>query len=116
MKHRNVATSPPKHYEYHFFLSYTTREEEVQVVKPFIDDYRHAIEQEWWNVRIYYDGWRLPSGHKPDGWLRLKLEAAIKSSAFLVAFVSPGYLTSEWCHWELDVAHREHLQLRFACS
>jgi hypothetical protein len=113
MKRRNVATSPPVYYEYSCFLSYTTREDEVQVVKPFIDDYRDELQREWEryigvNPRIYYDGWRLPPGLKPDEWLHSQLEKAIRMSAFVVAFVSPGYLTSGWCNWELSVAHEEH--------
>lgn len=32
------STSPPKYYEYHCFISYTTREEEIRILKPFLDD------------------------------------------------------------------------------
>jgi hypothetical protein len=36
------STSPPATYKFHSFISYTTREDEVSVLKPFVDEYVSA--------------------------------------------------------------------------
>jgi hypothetical protein len=111
---KGSATSPPAFYEHQCFVSYTTREDEVRVIKPFIDQYQRALQDAWnaqlgpSDLNVYYDGWRIQPGFRTDAWLRQTLERAIRSSAFVVAFLSPGYHSSEWCQWELSVARDEH--------
>jgi hypothetical protein len=110
-----LSTSPPAHYEFHIFISYTNREEEVRLLKPFLDRYKRQLREDWplhfglERVNVFYDEWRLQKlDHFPDDMLRAQLEDAIRRSAFVVAFLSPHYFLSEWCQWELRTARKEH--------
>lgn len=108
---RPVATSPPASYKYHCFISYTTREDEIRIIKPFIDDYTRRLHAEGYLTTIFYDGYKIPEvPNRPDDLLAKILADAIYDAAFVVAFVSPGYTGSEWCRFELDTALREHRQ------
>lgn len=101
----------PKNYgfSYHFFVSYTTREDEVRIIKPFVDDYGKALGQRLGFPPIYYDGWYIKKSkyHHPEE-LRSTLSKAIRESAFTVSFLSPHYLRSEWCRFEWQETERVH--------
>ena len=58
---------PPE--RFHVFVSYTTREDEVRIVKPIVDRFlnsvlRPVIEQTLGEPPVFYDGYALynPSG------------------------------------------------------
>jgi len=100
------SRSPPE--RFHVFMSYTTREDEVQIVKPIVDRFLNhvlgpIIEQTLGEPPAFYDGYFLynPSGAK---YASLTLERAIRfgieESEVLVAFVSPHYFGSQWCIFE----------------
>jgi hypothetical protein len=109
--------APPE--RFHVFVSYTTRENEVRIVKPIIDCFlndvlRPIIKRKLGEPPVFYDGYTLyhPTGRQWDtvtGMLgeifrRMKLEDAIRfaieESEVLVAFISPEYFGSEWCKFE----------------
>ncbi len=106
-----ASTSPPSFYQYHFFISYTTREKEVKLIKPFIDEYvvrlRSYVDR---HCPIFYDGWCLAKLDYEPHFLRDVLTEAISKSAFTVCFLSPGYVESEWCSFEWKYTELVHSQ------
>jgi hypothetical protein len=96
-------------FRYHCFISYTTREREVQRIKPIIDRYCDTLKSR--GVRVcpaYYDGWYLERHrYDPDELARL-LRDAIANSAFTVSFLSPSYLWSHWCRFEWATTQDVH--------
>jgi hypothetical protein len=107
------STSPPTVYRYHCFISYTSREEEVRELRPLLDDYRARLLGEGVTsylppVRAFYDRWSLPQGPRFNWRLAWDLRRALRRSAFVVAFLSPQYLESEWCNAELTWAWNDH--------
>ena len=86
---------------FYSFISYTSREEEVQVLKPFVDQYIDELRQHTAYIPIYYDRFYLPDGHCRLGE---KLADAIAESDFTTAFISPGYVSSPWCTFEWGCA------------
>lgn len=97
---------PPE--RFHVFVSYTTREREVQAVKPMVDQFLHvlrpAIERNLGEHPFFYDGYTLYHHPYAPGLTQLELEGAIRfaieESEVLVAFVSPEYAGSWWCGFE----------------
>jgi hypothetical protein len=86
-------------FSYHCFLSYTTREEEVQEVQPRVDELIEGFTNYGYQVApIFYDHYIFGS-HTPSN-LRAALSRAIHESAFMVILVPPGYFTSSWCIFE----------------
>jgi hypothetical protein len=103
------STSPEATYEYHAFISYTTREDEVRVIKPFIDEYVGILQAQGVRVcPVFYDGWYLRKRQYDNVTLEEELRQGIHQSAFTVAFLSPGYLTSNWCCFEWMTTEEEH--------
>lgn len=100
-RRKEASTSPPAHYDYHCFISYTSREDEIKKIKPFIDDYIGVLQAQGVTFcPVYYDGWYLRRDHYEDFELRERLRDGISRSAFSVCFLSPGYYTSRWCIYE----------------
>jgi hypothetical protein len=107
---RTCSTSPPMQYDYHAFISYTTREKEVRQIKPFVDALVDRLKRGGVTVcPVFYDGWHMERRrYRPDELVH-SLGEGIDRSAFTIAFVSPGYITSEWCQFEWHntaVVHR----------
>lgn len=98
--------TPPE--RFHVFASYTTREEEVQIVKPIVDHFlnivlRPVIERTIGEPPVFYDGYtlrRAPWFERFPIMLEPVLRFAIEESEILMAFLSPEYLTSHWCVFE----------------
>jgi hypothetical protein len=86
---------------FYSFISYTAREEEMQILKPFIDRYVDELKKHIAYIPIYYDRVYLPDGHCR---LDEKLAEAIAVSDFTTAFLSPGYTSSPWCTFEWGCA------------
>lgn len=106
---RELATAPPQVYVYHCFVSYTTREEEVRQIKPYVDDLIGELQARGLRVcPVFYDGFYLRDSHYADEELRAHLRQAVELSAFMVTFLSPGYFTSKWCAYEVEANDREH--------
>jgi len=98
---RTESTSPPSIYSFHAFISYTTREEEVREIKPFVDSVVDQLISSGVTVcPVYYDRVELERRKYEDGELADRLKDGISRSAFTLAFVSPGYITSNWCQFE----------------
>src|SRR6185436_8638110 len=102
---------------FHVFVSYTTREEEVRIVKPIVDRFlntvlRPAIEATLGEPPAFYDGYSLYRGNGPrlsDSALESTLQFAIEESEVLIAFVSPEYPASPWCRFECrTMVSKEH--------
>jgi hypothetical protein len=62
---------------------------------------------------VFYDGWHLQDPLYAPEHLRRKLNQGIKQSAFTTAFLSPGYLDSEWCCYEWRATEAEHENRHF---
>jgi hypothetical protein len=82
---------------FYSFMSYSTRDDEVKIIKPFVDHYVHELRRYVAYIPIFYDGFYIPHGHQD---LRRYLAQAIYDSDFTTAFVSPGYVSSAWCLFE----------------
>jgi hypothetical protein len=97
---------PPE--RFHVFVSYTTREEEVQVMKPIVDSFLNdilgpALRAALGEPPAFYDGYWLRDQFNRSAWeLEMTLQFAIEESEVLVAFISPEYIDSPWCKFELS--------------
>ncbi len=104
LRHPNrvtASTCPPATYEFHCFLSYTTREEEVRSIKPTVDTFAERLREAGITVcPVFYDGWYLERREYEIQDLADRLREGIARSAFTIAFLSPGYIESEWCRYE----------------
>lgn len=105
---KQVSTHPPENYRYHFFVSYTTREDEIKIIKPFIDDYLNQLSQRIGFIPVYYDGLYLRGSNYSEDFLVKTLAQAIEESAFTISFLSPGYINSEWCAFEWLATEKFH--------
>jgi TIR domain len=100
-RRKEASTSPPARYDYHCFISYTSREDEIKKIKPFIDNYVSVLQAQGVTFcPVYYDGWYLRRDHYEDAELQELLRDGIRRSAFSVCFLSPGYYASAWCIYE----------------
>jgi hypothetical protein len=93
------------------FISYTTREEEVRTIQPLVDKYCRGL---WERARqhgvdVFYDHFALKRVEYSRQQLEGHLLYAIKHSHMMTAFLSPGYVESEWCQFEWD-RWRDHHQ------
>lgn len=114
----------PVQHEYDCFVSYTTREDEVQLIKPFVDRYiGDAKSRVLTYCPIYYDDFYIDRTRQRDqSELGKLLQDGIRQSRVSVCFLSPGYLTSQWCAYEwlesrssiLSVLWKPSWTLRFA--
>jgi hypothetical protein len=98
-----MRRAPPE--RFHVFVSYTTREDEVRVVKPIVDRFleevlRPIIERELGEPAVFYDGYALRAKRFPDAVVETVIRYAVDESELLLSFVSPEYLTSRWCLFE----------------
>jgi hypothetical protein len=103
------STSPPVSYSHHAFVSYTTREDEVQEVKPWIDALGNRLVKLGITFHpIYYDGWYLERVRRSPTELGAILAHAIGNCAFTISFLSPGYVKSPWCRYEWQATRALH--------
>jgi hypothetical protein len=89
-------------WDLYVFLSYTSRESEVQLVQPLIDQYCDGL-WEWADgngIHIFYDHFSLPRRPFQDDELAAQLADAINNSDLMTAFLSPEYINSEWRQFE----------------
>lgn len=97
---------PPE--RFHVFVSYTTREDEVRIIKPIVDRFlndvlRPVIERTIGEPPLFYDGYYPYHSNRPyfgERELEKGLRFAIKESEVLIAFISPEYFGSKWCRFE----------------
>lgn len=88
--------------EFHVFLSYTSREEEVKQIKPLIEIYCRDL-WEWAQsngIEIFYDDFTMKKRHYSDLELEKILGDAVNRSHLMTAFLSPAYVESKWCRFE----------------
>lgn len=84
--------------QYHCFVSYTTREEEVREIKPTVDAFVDRLRAADLIVApFFYDHLCLERRHYTSRELRDALVHGVAESVCMVSFVSPGYLSSPWC-------------------
>lgn len=93
--------TPPDPFEYHFFVSYTTREDEVKEILPTIDEFVDELRAAGLRVApVFFDRFSIGRWHGTDVELARCLHRAIHSSVCMLAFVSPSYVYSDWCRLE----------------
>jgi hypothetical protein len=93
----------PHPFRYHFFVSYTTREDEVKAVLPLIDAFVRELERSGFTAKPPFWLDRIEIGQLvdvPDEDLLNILANAIDECIAVIAFVSPGYASSEFCRFE----------------
>jgi hypothetical protein len=108
-KRWSIRERPPE--RFHAFISYTTRDDEVndikRIVDKFLDGYlRPQMEAALGEPPVFYDGWYLrniPDVIRSDFILRKSLHFAIEESEMLLAFVSPSYVGSDWTRAEIEM-------------
>jgi hypothetical protein len=113
LRRQRIQDRPPE--RFHAFMSYTTREDEVREIKPvvdrFLNDYlRPSIQAALGEPPIFYDGWYLrnpPTAICNEYLLQRALRFAIEESEMLLAFVSPLYVQSPWCMFEVETMARK---------
>lgn len=86
--------------EYHCFISYTNREDELRELRPLLDELGRAFQA----LRIvhapfFWDRFELSDSFDTSE-LAAALLRAIDGSACMIAFVSPRYVSSPWCVFE----------------
>ena len=101
-----MTRQPPE--RFHVFVSYTTRVDEVQRIKPLVDHFLLTvlgpiIEQTIGEPPVFYDGYTLHTKHWfSDAELERALRFAIEESEVLLAFLTPEYFGSHWCIFEFS--------------
>jgi hypothetical protein len=100
---------PPDHFRYHFFISYTTREDEIQEVLPTIDTICLELRQLGFSFLspVFFDRLVLDNRKRSNRQIETELTEALRSSICMLAFVSPGYVSSEWCNFEWRIMNKE---------
>jgi hypothetical protein len=93
----------PTPFRYHFFVSYTTREDEVRAILPYLDEFVKELERYGFTTKplLWLD--RIEIGqlkNVTDEHVRRTLANAINECTALIAFVSPGYAASDFCRFE----------------
>jgi hypothetical protein len=94
-----------KAYEYHVFISYTTREEELRVLLPHIERFREDIRDflRHFDLQdvVFMDTYTWGPRRNTDARsLSAELRRAINKSLCMFAFLSSGYCNSPWCQFE----------------
>jgi hypothetical protein len=88
-------------FDYHFFVSYTTREEEVEEVLFIIDEFVRILKRFGLRAaRVFFDRFSIGRLDGTSENLAKCLREAIHKSVCMIAFVSPGYIESDWCMFE----------------
>jgi hypothetical protein len=83
---------------FYSFLSYSTRDDEIATIKPFLHEYVTALRSLGISyIPIFCDAFYIPEGHPH---LHLYLKEQLYRSDFTTAFLSPGYVSSSWCAFE----------------
>ena len=101
-----MTSQPPE--RFHVFVSYTTRVDEVQRIKPLVDHFLLTvlgpiIEQTIGEPPVFYDGYTLHTKHWfSDAELERAIRFAIEESEVLLAFLTPEYFGSHWCIFEFS--------------
>jgi hypothetical protein len=93
----------PNPFRFHFFVSYTTREDEVRAIIPFVDAFVKELELRGFTAKppFWLDRIEIGQlGNVPDETLRDILASGIDQCIALIAFVSPGYVQSGFCRFE----------------
>jgi hypothetical protein len=102
---RDILAAYP--FRYHFFVSYTSREEEVAEVRPYVDQFIRDVEERgftawpFWLDRIHLRD--FSGGHQE---LCTRLAQGIDECMCLVSFTSPLYMTSPFCEFEYEYFDR----------
>ncbi len=94
---------------FYSFISYSTRDDEIGIIKPIIDEYCEALRSRVPYVPVFFDRFYIPDGHSD---LLHYLEDAIHQSDFTTSFLSPGYASSAWCGFEWWESYRISLSHR----
>jgi hypothetical protein len=93
-------------FKYHFFVSYTTREGEVQAALPYVKEFVRGLENHGFRAWPFWLD--LAQIHDPMINRNEELEALLRdgvhTSTALLAFCSPGYFTSYYCKLEWEEA------------
>jgi len=88
--------------KFKIFLSYTNREEEIKLIKPFINEHCEIL-MEWArqkDIEIFYDEYSIKQRQYTENEMKKILSVAISDSDLMIAFLSNGYVSSEWCQFE----------------
>ena len=87
-------------FKYDFFVSYTTREDEVRIIKPFVEKFIGRIG--FGCAPFWLDLLQIGRFDGYDDALRDELRNAISECRAMIAFISPGYWTSDFCRFEFE--------------
>ncbi|MEZ5329856.1 MAG: toll/interleukin-1 receptor domain-containing protein [Verrucomicrobiales bacterium] len=87
-------------------MSYSTRDDEMETIKPFVDRYADEMRRHVPYIPVFYDGFYVSDGHPH---LEDYLAKAVHDSDFTTAFLSPGYVSSPWCacEWGCSLAYSQ---------
>ncbi len=88
--------------DFHVFLSYTSREEEVKHIQPLVEQYCREVWK-WADlngVHVFYDHFSLPQVQYSEIELEGILARHVRRSELMTSFLSPGYIESRWCRFE----------------
>jgi TIR domain len=87
---------------YHFFVSYTTREDEVKALLPRLEEFVQQLRNYGYDGRlpVWWDRVNLGKFRGSDEQLRDALVHGLNECISVIAFVSPGYIASEYCKFE----------------
>jgi len=93
---------------YHFFVSYTKRENEVQEVYPLIMEFVEELKAAGFTAApLFFDLYRIGFNKYYEAELKDELKNAIANSVCMISFVSPGYIESDWCIFEWKTIEME---------
>jgi TIR domain len=109
-------------FKYEVFISYSSREPELQELLPLIERFRYDVREHlvkhYLEDVVFFDRYTWgPVQARTDDELSEGLRREVEASVCMFCFVSPAYLYSKWCDLEHETMQRhEHSDCRCICG
>lgn len=92
----------PHPFSFHFFVSYTTREDEVKALLPTLEHFARELKARGFegHIPFWFDRIAIGKFEGSDDELRCTLAHGINHCTAMIGFISPGYIESHLCKFE----------------
>jgi hypothetical protein len=91
----------PEPFKYDFFVSYTTREDEIWTIRPMVEQTIGELERRGFSAWPFWlDVKDLRNFHGDKKELHRRLIEGMDQCVAMLAFTSPNYVLSKYCQFE----------------